>query len=83
MANATTAAGDNGVAASESQGALPDAVVTGDLLSGGSATENTAIRHSVSKTSGGASASGVFSETQSLRFAYSGVEADSPAITRT
>ena len=51
-------------------------------ISGG----NTAIRKSVAKTQKGygsaVSASSVYSETKNLRFAYSGVEADAPAIDR-
>lgn len=70
MANLATAAGDNGVSGS----------TTG--ISGG----NTAIRKSVAKTAKGygsaVAASGVYSETPALRFAYSGVECDAPAISR-
>ena len=47
---------------------------------------NTAIRTSVAKTKSGygsaVSASSVTSETKNLRFAYDGVECDSPAISR-
>ena len=70
MANLATAAGDNGVSGA----------TTG--VSGG----NTAIRTSVAKTSKGYGSavadSTVTSETRNLRFAYSGVECDSPAIDR-
>jgi len=45
--------------------------------------EGVAVRHSVSRTSGAAAASEVYSVTQGMRFAYPGVEADSPAVTRT
>ena len=88
MANATSAAGNNGVAKATTPGDLPLATVTGSLSgSDFSATETTALRHSVSKTARGygsaVAASEVYSETQGLRYAYSGVEADSPAVTRT
>ena len=70
MANPASPAGDNGVSGS----------TTG--VSGG----NTAIRTSVAKTSKGYGSavadSTVTSETLNLRFAYSGVECDSPAIDR-
>ena len=70
MANPTSAAGDNGVSGATSG------------ISGG----NTAIRNSVAKTQFGygsaVSASGVYSETKNLRFAYHPVEADSPARSR-
>lgn len=71
MANPATAAGDNGVSGA----------TTG--ISGG----DTAIRASVAKTQKGygsaVAASTVYSETKNLRFAYSGVECDAPAINRT
>tara|TARA_B100001778_G_scaffold147978_1_gene121716 strand:+ start:6978 stop:7193 length:216 start_codon:yes stop_codon:yes gene_type:complete len=70
MANPASPAGNNGVSGSTSG------------ISGG----NTAIRKSVAKTAKGygsaVSASAVYSETPGLRFAYSGVECDSPAIDR-
>jgi len=70
MANLTTAAGDNGVSGS----------TTG--VSGG----DTALRNSVAKTQKGygsaVSASGVYSETLNLRFAYHPVECDSPVRSR-
>ena len=88
MANPTTAAGDNGVAKATTPGDLPLAVVTGTLAGADfSATETTALRHSVAKTAKGygsaVAVSEVYSETQGLRYAYEGVEADSPAVTRT
>ena len=68
MANAASAAGNNGVSGSTSG------------ISGG----NTAVRKSVSCTEGGTySQSAVYSETKNLRFAYTGVECDSPAQSRT
>ena len=71
MANLASPAGDNGVSGK----------TTG--VSGG----NTALRNSVAKTSKGygeaVSSSGVYSESMNLRFAYSGVECDSPAPDRT
>lgn len=84
MANLTTAAGDNGVAKATVAGDLPIATVTGTLAGADfSADETTALRHSVAKTANGGSASEVYSESQGLRFAYSGVEADVPTVTRT
>lgn len=92
MANLTTAAGGNGVAGTCTEaelltqiGAITGSVAGGDL----SSTETTAIRSSVAKTSEGfgsaVAKSNVYSVTQGLRFAYSGVEADAApgAITRT
>ena len=70
MANLATAAGDNGVSGATSG------------ISGG----NTAVRKSVAKTQRGygsaVAASGVYTETKNLRFAYTGVECDAPAISR-
>lgn len=90
MANPTVAAGDNGVAGpiAANAGDLPLAVVTGTLAGDDfSATLTTALRHSVCKSQKGygnaVAASEVYSETQNFRTAYSGVEADSPAVTRT
>lgn len=88
MANPTSAAGDGGVAKATVAGDLPLATVTGTLSGGDfSATETTAIRHSVAKTAKGFGSavpvSNVYSETQGLRYAYAGVEADAPAVTRT
>ena len=90
MANPTVAAGDQGVAGpiTANAGDLPLATVTGTLAGGDfSADLTTALRHSVAKTQKGfgsaVAASEVYSETQNWRTAYSGVEADSPAVTRT
>lgn len=83
MANLTAAAGGNGVAGNVN---FATRTVTGAYGStypdnGNLAVaDNHAVRRSVSRTSGAATASGVFSETQNLRTAYSGVEADSPAL---
>ena len=68
--------------------ALPLATVTGTLAAGNkygtnntASLKGTAIRHSVAKTKSGATAaSEVYSETMNFRTAYSGQEADSPAI---
>ena len=82
MANATVAAGNNGVAGTAAS--LPAAALTGTLPGGatdGTTGNTTALRFSVSQTGGAVSK--VFSETQGLRFAYAGVEADSPEVTRT
>ena len=88
MANLTTAAGDSGVAGNfSSSRTITGAYGTNYGDKGNLAvTDNHAIRRSVAKTQrrfGGSTvaASGVFSETQNLRMAYSGVEADSPALT--
>tara|TARA_B100001063_G_C16594344_1_gene467298 strand:+ start:270 stop:485 length:216 start_codon:yes stop_codon:yes gene_type:complete len=71
MANPTSASYGGGVSGA----------TTG--ISGG----DTAVRKSVAKTQKGygssVSASAVYSETKNLRFAYSGVEADAPAVDRT
>ena len=92
MANAATAAGDNGVAGTVTVAQLVDLIddQTGTLagddfsIAGLSADgEGVAVRHSVSRTGGGTTDSEVYSVTQGLRFAYTGVEADSPAKTRT
>ena len=92
MANATSAAGGNGVAGTVTVAGLVDLIAdqTGTLagddfsIEGLAADdEGVAVRHSVSRTGGGTAASEVYSVTQGLRFAYSGVEADSPAKTRT
>jgi len=88
MANPTSAAGNNGVAGVAAS--LPAADLSGTLP--GSATDDTAdnrtaLRFSVAKTAKGfgspVAASTVYSETQGFRTAYSGVEADSPEVTRT
>ena len=92
MANAAATVGEYGVAGRVTVAQLVDAIAdqTGALstsnfsIEGLAADEEgVAVRHSVSRTSGGATASEVYSVTQGLRFAYSGVEADSPAKTRT
>ena len=95
MANLTVAAGDNGVAGTLADGLGADyGGITGTLAAGDKESEgfDEAIRHSVARTQGGtfsgATNSGgnrseVFSVTQGLRFAYTGVEADTPAIDRT
>ena len=71
MANAVDAAGDGGVAGT-------NYAITGV------GTDFAAKRNSVAETQKGfgsaVSASGVYSLTQNLRFAYSGQEADSPAV---
>ena len=67
---------------------LPLATVTGKHAAGNNYGTNStgtlkgsAIRHSVAKTkSGVTAASEVYSETMNFRTAYSGQEADSPAI---
>jgi len=97
MANAATAAGDNGVAGTLDAGLGNDyGAITGTLAGGDKECEgfDEAIRHSVALTQGGTfngsndtsgtgTRSEVFSVTQGLRFAYTGVEADTPAIDRT
>jgi len=86
MANLTTAAGGGGAAGNVN---FATRTVTGAYGStytdnGNLAvSDNHAVRRSVSRTNGTSTASGVFSETQSLRFAYVGVEADSPALDAT
>lgn len=94
MANLTVAAGDNGVAGTLADGLGADyGAMSGTLAAGDKEATgfDEAIRHSVARTQGGtfggATNSGgnrseVFSVTQGFRTAYSGVEADSPAITR-
>jgi hypothetical protein len=83
MANLSTAAGGNGVAGNVN---FATRTVTGAYAStyadnGNLAvSDNHAVRRSVSRTHGGATASGVFSETQCLRYAYSGIESDVPAL---
>lgn len=83
MANATVNAGGQGVAGTVN---FATRTVTGAYAStytdnGNLAvSDNHAVRRSVSRTNGTSTASGVFSETQGLRFAYAGVEADSPAL---
>jgi len=90
MANPTTAAGDGGVAGSCTPAELITQInaITGSVSGGDlSSTETTAVRSSVARTAfdSASTASNVYSVTQGLRFAYSGVEADAApgAITRT
>ena len=92
MANLTVAAGDNGVAGTCTPAELITQIdaITGSITGGDlSSTETTAIRGSVARSQKGygsaVAASNVYSVTQGLRFAYSGVEADAApgAITRT
>ena len=92
MANLTTQAGGNGVAGSCTDTELIAQInaITGSVSGGDlSSTETTAIRSSVAKSERGygspVAASNVYSVTQGLRYAYSGVEADAApgAITRT
>ena len=88
MANLTVPAGDNGVAGSCTPTELITQIdaITGSVSGGDlSSTETTAVRSSVAKTAYNGTASNVYSVTQSLRYAYSGVEADAApgAITRT
>ena len=87
MANLTVAAGGNGVAGTVDfsvrtiTGALGTTYSDNGTLA---VSDNHAVRRSVAKTAKGygsaVNASGVFSETQGFRTAYSGVEADSPAL---
>ena len=92
MANLTVAAGNNGVAGTCTPAELITQIdaITGSITGGDlSSTETTAIRGSVARSQKGygsaVAASNVYSVTQGLRFAYSGVEADAApgAITRT
>jgi hypothetical protein len=96
MANVAATVGDNGVAGTVSVAGLVDAIAdqTGTLAAANFSIEGlaadgegVAVRHSVARTSSGfgnsVAASEVYSVTQGLRFAYPGVEADSPAVTRT
>ena len=90
MANLTQAAGDNGVAGSCTPAELITQIdaITGSVSGGDlSSTETTAVRSSVARTAfdSASTPSNVYSVTQGLRFAYSGVEADAApgAITRT
>jgi hypothetical protein len=88
MANTTTA---NGLGGSAGTVSFANRTVTGAYGStytdnGNLAvSDNHAVRRSVARTSRSAptTASGVFSETQGLRFAYAGVEADSPSLDAT
>ena len=83
MANPTVAAGGGGVAGNVNFATRTISGAYGSTYSdkGNLAVQdNHAVRRSVSRTNGTSTASGVFSETQSLRTAYVGVEADSPAL---
>lgn len=87
MANATTAAGNNGVAGTVN---FATRTVTGaygaTYADNGNlaVSDNHAVRRAVARTRRGwgttVDASKVFSETQGFRTAYSGVEADTPAL---
>ena len=86
MANPTVAAGGGGVAGNVNFGTRTVTGAYGSTYSDNgnlAVSDNHAVRRSVSRTNGTSTASGVFSETQSLRFAYVGVEADSPALDAT
>lgn len=85
MANATTNAGGNGVAGNANFATRTITGAYGSTYSDNgnlAVSDNHAIRRSVARTSRSApsTASGVFSETQCLRTAYVGVEADFPAL---
>ena len=76
MANLSTARVSNTDATVQEPGGYSGSTAG---ISGG----NTAIRKSVAYTQGGTySQSAVYSETKGLGFAYSGVECDSPAQSR-
>jgi len=85
MPNATTAAGNQGVAGTVDfsvrtiSGAYASTYTDNGNLA---VSDNHAVRRSVARTSRSApnTASAVFSETQGFRTAYPGVEADSPAL---
>ena len=92
MANAAATVGEYGVAGRVTVAGLVDLITdqTGTLAGANFSIEGlaadgegVAVRHSVSRTSGAAADSEVYSVTQGMRFAYPGVEADSPAKTRT
>ena len=85
MANLSVAAGDNGVAgvANFATRTITGAYGTAYTDNGNLAvSDNHAVRRAVARTSKSAptTASKVFSETQGLRTAYVGIEADSPAL---
>ena len=86
MANLTVAAGGQGVAGTVAS--LPS-TATGSYGTAYSDNGNravagkAAVRRAVARTASGSNASTVYSETQGLRFAYAGVEADSPALDAT
>ena len=92
MANPTQVAGNGGVAGTCTAVELNTqvAAITGSVAADDlSSTETTAVRSSVAKSQHGYGSavanSNVYSVTQGLRYAYSGVEADAArqAITRT
>ena len=96
MANVAATVGEYGVAGTVTPAGMVDLITdqTGALSTSNFSIEGlaadgegVAVRHSVAKTSSGngnaVAASEVYSVTQGLRFAYPGVEADSPAKTRT
>ena len=90
MANLTQPAGNDGVAGSCTPAELITQIdaITGSVSGGDlSSTETTAVRSSVARSAfdSASTPSNVYSVTQALRFAYSGVEADAApgAITRT
>jgi hypothetical protein len=88
MPNPTVAAGEGGVAGNVNfatrtrTGAYASTYSDNGNLA---VSDNHAVRRSVARTSRSApsTASGVFSETQNLRFAYTGVEADCPSLDAT
>ena len=85
MANLSTAAGNGGVAGNVNFATRTITGTYGSTYANNgdlAVSDNHAIRRSVARTSRSAPsvASGVFSETQCLRTAYSGVESDSPAL---
>ena len=94
MANTTVNAGGSGVAgtvdfaartrtgAYTRTGGTPNNYADNGNLA---VSDNHAVRRSVARTSRAnpSNASGVFSETQGLRVAYAGVEADFPALDAT
>jgi hypothetical protein len=85
MANASVAAGDNGAAGTVNFATRTRTGAYGSTYTDNgnlAVSDNHAVRRSVARTSRAnpSTASGVFSETQGLRTAYSGVEADSPAL---
>jgi hypothetical protein len=87
MANPTVNAGGNGVAGTVNFATRTITGAYGNLLNDNgnlAVSDNHAVRRSVAKTHRTAGVfSGVFSETQGLRTAYAGVEADSPALDAT
>jgi len=87
MANYVSEAGNNGVAGSYDPTARTVTGAYGTTYSDNgtlAVSDNHAVRRSVSKTASGygsaVNASNVYSETQGMRFAYAGVESDTPAL---